>query len=191
MRAESRRREQARGLVWFVGGAHGTGKSTLCRSIATLLGARHVAASELLDYRSEEGDPTGKRAHEPALNQSRIVTALRMVRAQEEPIVLDGHYALLSRDSTIWRVPTNVFLEIGPASLILLEASPDQVHARVSARARGDIPMQVLAALFRAERENATHVSAVLRAPLLTVYDPPDVDGIARFLGGVPINATW
>lgn len=170
--------------IWFVGGAHGTGKSTLCALIADRLGATHVVASKLLGYRAERNDPTQKRVRDLLASQARIARHLETLPLTGDPIVLDGHYALLNGVGDIVRVPVDTFAAIRPASMILLEAPPSAVQSRIGARDKVTIPLPLLASLMTAERENARLVSGILGVPLLTVWDPPDVDEIARFLLG-------
>ncbi len=141
-------------------------------------------ASELLAYRADLDDPTKKRAKNLLASQARIAMSLGELPITGGPIVLDGHYALLNGGGAIRRVPADAFLAIRPVSMVLLEITPSAARCRLAARDDVIIPHALLARLMAAERANAHRVSAVLGVPLLTVYGPPDVDEIARFLVG-------
>lgn len=153
--------------LFFFGGIHGAGKSTLCEALRGPLNAVHVRASDLIGYAPEPDDLMRKSVVDVSANQQLALSSLRPFLNSTHTILLDGHYCLVRRDATIATVPLDVFEQIRPLGLVLVEAPSNVVKQRLERREQSSkYQIEFLARLAKAEREQAEFVSSSLNVPL-------------------------
>jgi adenylate kinase len=160
----------------FVGGFHAAGKSTFCRALAPLLRLEHLKASALIKVASSPTNPmpSGKAVADIDANQRIVVAGVRRrmdeIRAARLPgLLLDGHFGLLQSSGGFRPIPLAVFSALAPEVLILVEAAPDEVHVRMSARVGERLLLSEIEQYVDAERAQAKLIAAHLRVPLMQV----------------------
>ncbi len=168
--------------VFFVGGIHGSGKSTLCRQLSVPLQADHLIASELIEFTPDPHDLTRKGVVNVAQNQDRLLRALSQRKHVRPNVLLDGHFSVFDRTGRIVRIPVSVFREINPAALLLVEAEPSKVRARLGRRDRRTYDLDLLTRLTSEERFHARDVSRELGIPLRIWRVGNGIDEAVRFL---------
>jgi adenylate kinase len=152
--------------VFFVGGVHGAGKSTLCQQLSGPLEARHVTASELIRYVPEPDDPTRRAVADVKGNQGRLIAALEALRQNDIDLILDGHFCVLDQDGRIVPIPLETFKEIDPVALLLVEARPVEIRARLAKRGAKPYEVDLITELLTEERYHAQRTSSTLNIPL-------------------------
>ena len=175
---ESIRAETSR--LCFVGGAFAAGKSTLCLRLAQELPAHHVKASELVRFRRDPNDPTGKAVSEPIETQEGIIQALKARRRFGGTILLDGHYCLLDLKHSIVPVPVRVFRMIGPDALLLVDVEPQELVVRLDRRDGGRLDSGLARRLLDAERRQSRVVAEALGIPLVGVVGSDPLSDLAE-----------
>lgn len=151
----------------FVGGVFGAGKSTLCQEIARTLPARHVKASELIQFQPQSTDSTGKAVDRVHENQKRLVEALDALRLQAGIILLDGHYCLWNSNHSVIPVSLETFRRLNPSALVLVDVAAHAAVGRLYQRDGNFLDPGLLQTLLEAERAQARAVAAALDVPLV------------------------
>ncbi|HEX5177811.1 MAG TPA: ATP-binding protein [Gemmatimonadaceae bacterium] len=153
--------------LFFFGGIHGAGKSTLCEALKGPLDAVHLRASDLIGYVAEPGDLMRKAVVDVGANQELALSALTPYLTSSLTILLDGHYCLVRRDASIVNVPLDVFTSIRPLGLVLVEAPTFLVKQRLERReGSSEYQIEFLTRLTQVERQQAEFVSSSLNVPL-------------------------
>jgi adenylate kinase len=166
--------------LYFMGGIHGVGKTTYCRTLSSQLGIRHLTAGELiLEGRAQ---PVGKTVANIDENQARLLAALDARRNTPEPLLLDGHFCLLEADLRVVAIPCKIFQRIAPTRLLLMEADSADVESRLRQRDGKTHDREFIEAFAREERAHAAAVSQALRIPLKHIDAATSVNDIRAFL---------
>jgi adenylate kinase len=175
----------------FVGGVHGAGKTTFSRQLAVLLGASHVTAGGLIRENAGAthtvtvgiGD---KAVPDVDANQSLLLRGLDLYRRRvgPRPVLLDGHFVLLEDSGMIAEIPLAVYAAIRPHVVLLVEAEPATLHARLLDRDGEAPPVATLAELAVRERARAEHVCSQLGVPLLGIVGGGAADQEAVAVAG-------
>lgn len=157
----------------FLGGVHGAGKSTVSRQIAKLLGLSHVTAGGLIketasdNYRATTGF---KAVPDLPANQMLLLSGLTKYRIRNNgPLLLDGHFVLLEPDGKLAEIPFAVYDAIAPVAVMLIEAEPTTVHARLLSRDGQALPVTTIAEFARRERSHAERVCRNLNIPFRAI----------------------
>jgi len=170
----------------FVGGVHGSGKTTFSKELGRLLGASHVTAGGLIRENASASDRVtvgigGKAVPDVDANQLLLLRGLGLYRARigPSPVLLDGHFVLLDATGTVTEIPVVVYEAIAPVAVLLVEADARTIHRRLLER-DGEAPAAAtLAELIVRERAHAEHVCGSLGLPLWNVAGDVAADGEA------------
>lgn len=163
--------------ILFVGGVHGAGKTTISTLLAERLRAFHVTAGQLIREtagakHSVTTAPGNKAVPNVNANQKLLLQGLDLCKARvgRGPIILDGHFSLLTSDESVSVIPLSVFRAIAPVGVLLVESESVKIHTRLVSRDPDHVPsLAVLAVLSRRERLQAETVCADLGIPMEVV----------------------
>ena len=167
-------------LVSFVGGVHVAGKGVFTAELGRRLSLLHLSAGELITKQLRRRD-TGKEVNDIEENQHVLLAALRARCREGETVLLDGHFAVLTRNGTPQEIPLWVFRALQPKSLLLLMADPKESYDRIVQRDGCSPSIHQLGALQVAEIRAACAIADNLRIPLL-VLDASKLDLATVFL---------
>lgn len=147
----------------------------MSRILGDMLGAAHVTAGALIRCAAGFGDAvetgTGsKSVPNVEHNQTLLLQGMAAYKARPRPsahaILLDGHFSLLSPSGAVVDVAVEVFNELQPIAILLVEARTETVRRRLRER-DGNAPNNAtLRALALRERARAMDVQDALRVPL-------------------------
>ncbi len=189
--------------IVFVGGVHGSGKSTLCRYLAGALPAAHVTDGALIREAASAAHVVTVGAQNKAVpdvdaNQAVLLRGLSAFQARtaddSRVVLLDGHFTLMNPSGEIVDVPSEVFAAIAPIAVLLVETDTGVVQRRLAARAPDAPAANVIAALAARERYRASATAEALRVPILSLPGDGSVeqvgqgvlDSLRRLVGGAP-----
>lgn len=187
--------------IVFVGGVHGSGKTTLSRLLAAALPAAHVTAGGLIREAAATGHVVTVGAQDKAVpdvdaNQATLLRGLSAYQARTaddaRPLLLDGHFTLMNPEGEIVEVPATVFTAIGPMAVVIVETDPAVVHRRLAERAPEAPSAELIARLADRERERANAMSKAQKVPIFTLTGDGSleqerqavVDSLRRLVGG-------
>lgn len=173
-------------ILVFCGGVHGVGKSSLCRALADQMNAVHLSAGALLRAaglakRSQYAVPDVRN------NQASIQTALQEFRAEhyDRPIVLDGHFCLLTAQNRIEALPCSLFESLKPAAFLLVVDLPSAIASRIADRDGTLFEADLIDRFQRREVARAKSISRRLAVPLRVVAPADSAVDLARWIAGV------
>src|SRR5262245_55005538 len=123
------------GQIVFCGGVHGVGKSSLCRVLAPRIGAVHISAGSLLRT-AGLASTHGHAVSYVWRNQDYLRDALaaQQRRIGDRPILLDGHFCLLSPLHSIRILPLSLFEWLSPVALLIVVDDPSAIVERLVRR---------------------------------------------------------
>ena len=155
--------------ILFFGGIHGAGKSTFCQKLQRDIGIETVSASELIrEERKSILNDKDKRVKDINNNQKYLLNALKR-KSSTGDFILDGHFCLLDKNGEIERVSLEVFKEINPRELFLLEADPVDIKNNLMTRDAREYDISLIKDMLMEERNHAIYVSKSLNRPLSIV----------------------
>lgn len=153
----------------FVGGVHGVGKSTICKSICIDLALYYLSASELIQWSALNDDPTNKLVKDIPDTQMRLVKSINTTRQADCKYLLDGHFCLFNTKSEITKISLRTFEEIRPSALYVITAKPDEIVLSQSARGGQIYDLGLINDMQSLEIEHAHEVAKHLGIPFLQI----------------------
>lgn len=149
----------------FIGGVHGVGKSTTCKSICALTGYEYLSASELIKW-SEISTQHNKLVKDINDTQDRLTTALGNHVNASSYYILDGHYCLLNNEGVVTSIPFNTFVKISPIGLGIVVDDIVKIKNRLEERDKRHYDIKTLEKMQKNELDYATFVSTRLQLRL-------------------------
>lgn len=157
--------------IIFVGGIHGVGKGRLCdRIIDQFNSITHLSASNLLNW----VDSKEKKVDEVDNTQNRLIENLKKSVSPDDKYLLDGHFCLLKKDSTIQKIPMDTFREINPLMLMIITEDISVISKRLEDRDGKIYDSELLKNLQEEEILYAKEVANELGIDLLE-YDKENI----------------
>lgn len=149
--------------IIFIGGVHGVGKSTFVNSVkAQCPFVEGISCSTIMKWKN----PAQKKVENVEENQNKLLTNLPYFIDLDKNYLLDGHFCLLTEKNTIERVPIEVFENINPDMIILLEECPTVICQRLSDRDTIQYSEDLIKNFLLEERMYANEVADTLGIPL-------------------------
>jgi adenylate kinase len=152
--------------VAFIGGIHGVGKSTICKTVCSETGLLHLTASEVLKWKDISENTADKAVVDILDTQDRLVVGLRSIVHPENKYLLDGHYCLLNKMNAIEKVPLKTFRQINPFFLSLITDDILAIKDRLEARDGKLWDVNLLNEMQEQEVFHAKEISAKLNIKL-------------------------
>ncbi|HEK0327137.1 ATP-binding protein [Proteus mirabilis] len=156
-------------MLIFIAGVHGVGKGYLCEKYVESNQAIHKSASQLIREYGQIELPTSKLTENIDKNQIILLAAIDSLTQNGCMLLLDGHFALVSKDGIITAIETDVFERLNPDGVILLQNNIDLITQRISERDGGTIKYDINSLIER-EKNNAEKICADLDIPLKEIY---------------------
>lgn len=152
--------------VFFMGGIHGVGKSTICERLCNIYNMQYLSASDVLKWKTINSEQDNKKIKNVIENQDRLIIGLKSVVKEDNLYFLDGHYCLLNKEEAIVQVPMETFRQINPLLLCLIVGDIGDIKQRLQERDKQSYSASLLARMQAAEIDYAKEVSKVLDVPL-------------------------
>lgn len=154
--------------ICFVGGIHGTGKSTLCNELKNLLDVPHYSCSAIIKEKKNIDSDKSKIAKNIPENQDALSYTLNE-ELDHNQIVLDGHFALFSGDYLPTAIPDDVFQKINIKAIVVMICEPYIIRKRILERDGKAHPVNKLTALQELELKRAEEISRLLQVPYFRI----------------------
>ena len=161
--------------IFFLGGIHGVGKGTLCKSLSSRLNIECLTASKLIKWAEINEDPINKSVNNIDSTQERLIVALNSYCEEKRTYVLDGHFCLLDKKKEPARVSEEVFIKINPEVLLLLTAPSQTIKQRLEQRDNKSYDIRLIERMQEIEISHAKCISNLLNRELkIFSYDKSD-----------------
>lgn len=151
----------------FVGGVHGVGKSTACKTICSDLGLFYLSASELIRWSELNDDPTNKLVKDIPDTQARLISAVNHYQHADGKYLLDGHFCLLNVKSEIIRISLRTFEIIAPSIICIITGNAGEIAKSQMARGGQVYTAEVIAEMQNCEIDHAHQVANHLSIPFI------------------------
>lgn len=115
------------GMTIFIAGAYGTGKSTLCSTLAAKLNIPAFSAGDLISGQNGEKYGANKAVADKDGNQSILVRCVKELNSKNEQILLAGHFCIFDSENRVVQLPEIVFSELNLSQIILLETKSELI----------------------------------------------------------------
>lgn len=123
-----------KGLMIFVSGIHGVGKSYFCNLLKAQLHINAYESSKLISERKDENFSINKKVLDIDNNQNYLIQAVEELNMIGQPYLLDGHFCLQDENGKITRIVKQVFVDLKPHAIILLTEKPEIIVNRRKSR---------------------------------------------------------
>ena len=160
----------------FVGGIHGVGKDSFCESTLKNKGYQCHSASSLINNTTKVDERTDKQSkivYTLHQNQIKLIYAIKdlIENCNGSPIAITGHFCLLENtDTKISPIPVEVFTEIQPSEIFVLQAPVKSIQKRLLNRDKKLWNTSFIKKFQNKELEHAQLVAKSLNVKL-TVMD--------------------
>lgn len=149
--------------IIFIGGVHGVGKSTFVNAVKVKCpSVEGLSCSTILKWEN----PVHKIVENVEENQNKLLANIPYFIDMDKNYLLDGHFCLLTEQGAIERVPIEVFENINPDMIVLLEESPAVICQRLSERDTMMYSENLIESFLLEERSYANEVADTLGVPL-------------------------
>ncbi|EFB71506.1 hypothetical protein PROVRUST_07246 [Providencia rustigianii DSM 4541] len=156
-------------MLIFIAGVHGVGKGYLCKKYVENNKAIHKSASQLIREYGQIELPTSKLTENIDRNQLILLAAIDNLTQNGCMLLLDGHFALVSKDGIITEIEIDVFERLNPDGVILLQNDIGLITQRITERDSNAIQYDINS-LIEHETNNAKKICTDLDIPLKELY---------------------
>ena len=154
--------------IIFIGGIHGVGKGTICKTVAKKYELQHLTASEVLKW-TEISMKENKKVENISSTQNRLIANLNQIVRPDESYLLDGHFTLLDSEGNPEFIPESTFEEINPISLMIVIGEPKTIQERLARRDSFKYEIDILKKMQEMEISHAEFISNKLSIPLIKI----------------------
>lgn len=174
--------------ILFVGGIHGVGKTEFCRKIADQLKIDHITASTLIREARQSIADEQKLVAKVVENQELLIRSLRYYQDIPRPFLLDGHFCLLNKSTSVQPVPLDTFKQINPKAVIVLVDVPEAIMERIQKRDNISYDRNFINNFQSREINHARSICNTLNLPILVHGLTDDFDKALDFIKNTYLN---
>ncbi len=167
--------------VFFVGGIHGVGKTICCTKVAQQIGWQCLTASTLIkNEKASAISGQSKHVHHISENQDLLISSLqKLMKSNNQPALLDGHFTLINKEGLISKVDIDVFQKLGLNGIAIFRDDPYKIGKRMNDRDEKTCDISQLKVHQETEIEHGQQIASYLGIPLI-LLDAFDTDGLAN-----------
>lgn len=170
--------------IIFVGGVHGVGKTTLCKSLCLKFNVEHHSASGLIS-RLKQVRFSSKRTNNIEENQDALIVAIDEFLNYDKYYILDGHFCLIDQNANVIKIPSSTYTAMAPAAIILLNDDPNDIHLRLMERDKEKFNVDLLKSFQEEEVSYSKAIASDLAIPYLQANPFTDREIILNFVGNL------
>lgn len=133
--------------IYFIGGIHGTGKTSICQLLSKRYNIPNYSSGILIN----KGKQIYKQVDKINDNQEILIKEIERLSDYHNNIILDGHYTLLDENNNIQYISDELFGNLNIKQMILLKCNVDIIYNRLKERDNIDYDKNILLKLQKAE----------------------------------------
>lgn len=150
--------------IFFIGGIHGVGKTTLCNYVSKKYNIEHLSASTLIaNYKNKPFNSLFIEGMDE--NQDILVKIVKSTLDKNKIYLLDGHFYLLNKDKQPEKVPEKTFVDLGIKKIIVLTEDINTILYRLKSRNNYNYDLNMLQDLQNKELNYSKQISSILNVP--------------------------
>lgn len=155
--------------IILVGGAHGVGKSTVCKLLCEKLSIEYLSASDVLKWKQLKQDYTDKNVDDISYTQSKLINNLTKIVSPSKYYILDGHFCLFNAIGDVAKIPLDTFEKIKPISIYVVVGDINSIIERLDNRDGKLYDINKLLLLQNEEKLYGEFVSKYFQIPYLLI----------------------
>lgn len=152
----------------FIGGIHGSGKTTICQNIFSTFGYQSRSASDLIKQKGGEVTQN-KKVSKIKSNQEILIEEIKKLKQSYARLAIDGHFCLINSEGLIQKIQYDVFKNISPSGICSISAPTKIIWSRLLDRDKNQFSISLLEEFQAAEIEYAREVTGKLNIPFLMI----------------------
>lgn len=152
----------------FIGGIHGVGKGTICKSLAKTWDLIHITASEVLKW-EEISKKEEKIVKDFQFTQNRLINNLQNIMVDDKTYLLDGHYCLLNKEGIPEKIGFDTFANLQPKAFIIVTENVNIIKERLDLRDNTYYDIEILNKFQVLEFDYSLELSKTLNIPHIAV----------------------
>lgn len=167
--------------LYFVAGAYGVGKSTLCEKISSVLNIPFYSSGDLISKVNGESYGANKTVKDKTQNQNILVPAVNQLYLRYPTMLLAGHFCIFDKNTKVDVLPEDVFSQLKIIKIILLEADEETIVNHLAKRDNKFYLKEQIVELQSTERSQALKIASELEIPIVIhrmKFDDCDIDEI-------------
>ena len=153
--------------IHFIGGIHGVGKTTFAAAMSVATGLICQSAGALIKSHRNSTQGVTKQVKNVQQNQNLLLDAIKALHLTA-PVLLDGHFCLLTKDGSITAIPFETFADLNLKSIVVVTDSPAKIKQRLAERDGTHYDADLLARFQSREIAWAEEIGARLHIPFAT-----------------------
>jgi adenylate kinase len=151
----------------FIGGVHGVGKTSLLRSLSLPNHITTETCSDIIKTQSQKRNISIADVLGLESNQELLIHGIRAINGAGKKYLLDGHFSLPTNSEDLLAVPIEIFSEIRPSTIFLLENDAATISQRIMERDKVCISIASVKRRLEFERKCAITVANKLNISII------------------------
>ena len=157
------------GNTIFISGVYGTGKSTLCNGLTSMMKIPSFSAGDLISAINGERYGANKAVRDKAYNQTLLAEKVHELNNKHKRIILAGHFCIFNNSNEIEILPETVYFKLNISQIVLLETDVSIIANHLNIRDNKNYSIDNLLRLAEGERSQSEIIAQKLNCPL-SVY---------------------
>lgn len=150
--------------IFFIGGIHGVGKTTLCDYISKKYNISHFSASTLISnykktpFKSLFIESIGE-------NQHILIKMITALFDKNKNYLLDGHFYLLNKNKQPEKIPKETYINLNIKKILVLTEDINIIFNRLKSRNNYIYSLSMLQDLQNKELHYSQEIASILNIP--------------------------
>lgn len=168
--------------IIFIAGVHGVGKTTICNKIKKEVNLNTYSSSDLIKRYNSSILSEEKQVNNVNDNQNILLKAISKFVDNNEVILLDGHFKLISKDNNIVDIPEQTFINMGLSKIIIIIDDPKVIVKRLMSRDSKEYSLRFIESFQEKEVSRGIDIARRLDVDAYIYKNGSDVNKLINFI---------
>lgn len=165
----------------FLGGVHGTGKTSLCSKVHKRTGIPYFTASELIRDFKKNSLTQSKLTRNIDDNQHILIKCVEQIPKIE--FILDGHLCLLDENQQICKINRDIIKQLNPSIILIKTSMPNEIRKRLIERDGQSYDVDLITRFQDTELNCAQEMAIFLDVPMVEITDNSSLEQVYKVIG--------
>lgn len=166
----------------FIGGVHGSGKTTLAQKLSLNLGVDVYSAGELIEKGCHVSFGNDRRVDKNVQQQEILIEQVsKIIADSDRDFLLVGHFCLVDKNKKIYRIPNEIFMKLSFDKIIIMMEEADILKSRNDGRKSLDATEKFYTDFQKEELNYAREIADQKSVPILITTSENFV-GVCQFI---------
>lgn len=160
----------------FLGGVHGTGKTSLCSKVHKRTGIPYFTASELIRDFKKNRLTQSKLTRNIDDNQHILIKSVEQIPKKE--FILDGHLCLLNENQQICKINRDIIKQLNPSIILVKTSMPNVIRERLIEQDGQSYDVDLITRFQDTELNYAQEMARFLDIPIVEITDSSSLEQV-------------